>query len=370
MLRYLIEKEFKQTFRNAIIPKLIFVFPFLVLLVFPWATDQEIRNLNVTVVDRDRSVLSRRLSEKVRASTYFNVTAYVHSNDKGMLSVEEGEADMLLDIPSGFEKELLAGGEAAVMISANAVNIMKGGLGSGYMSAIVRDFAGDIRTERFPASETTGVPLIEVISQGRFNDFSDYKVFMIPALIVILMTLLCGFLPALNIVSEKETGTIEQINVSPISKGAFILGKLIPYWLIGLFVFTLTLGLAALIYGLTPKGNLLTVYLSVLIYITAVSGMGLLISNYSSTMQQAMFIIFFFLIVFILISGLFTPIASMPRWAQIFTCFNPLRYFIEIMRMTFLKGSAAADIWRQLAALTACSAVLNGWAIIAYRKNN
>jgi ABC-2 type transport system permease protein len=368
MLRYLIEKEFKQTFRNAFIPKLILVFPFMVLLVFPWATNQEIKNINVTVIDRDHSTWSKRLSEKIGASTYFNLVSYANSNDEGMAVLEDGKTDMLLEIQPDFEKNLMNAGAADVMISANAVNIMKGGLGSGYMNAIVQDFANEIRAERIQTSGKTELPLIQVIPQGRFNVFLDYKVFMIPALIVILMTLLCGFLPALNIVSEKEIGTIEQINVTPVKKFSFILGKLIPYWTIGLFVFTLTLGLAALIYGLVPKGNLLTIYLSVLIYISTVSGLGLVISNYSSTLQQAMFVIFFFLIIFILISGLFTPIASMPQWAQIFTYFNPLRYFIEIMRMTFLKGSGFLDIWRQLAALGVCALALNGWALISYRK--
>ena len=368
MLKYLIEKEFKQTFRNAIIPKLIFIFPFMVLLVFPWAMNQEIKNINVTIIDRDHSAWSKRLSEKIGASTYFHLVGFANSNDQGMTAIEEGRTDMLLDIQPDFEKNLINTGEASVMISANAVNIMKGGLGSGYMNAIVQDFANEIRAERIQTSGQTGIPVIQVIPQARFNVFLDYKVFMIPALIVILMTLLCGFLPALNIVSEKEIGTIEQINVTPVKKISFILGKLIPYWAIGLFVFTLAISLAALVYGLVPKGNLATIYLSVLVYISTVSGLGLVISNYSSTLQQAMFVIFFFLIIFILISGLFTPIASMPMWAQTFTYFNPLRYFIEIMRMIFLKGSGFSDIWRQLAALILYAFILNGWALVSYRK--
>jgi len=368
MLKYLIEKEFKQTFRNAIIPKLIFIFPFMVLLVFPWAMNQEIKNINVTIIDRDHSAWSKRLSEKIGASTYFHLVGFANSNDQGMTAIEEGKTDMLLDIQPDFEKNLINTGEASVMISANAVNIMKGGLGSGYMNAIVQDFANEIRSERIGISGQTGIPVIQVIPQARFNVFLDYKVFMIPALIVILMTLLCGFLPALNIVSEKEIGTIEQINVTPVKKISFILGKLIPYWAIGLFVFTLTISLAALVYGLVPKGNLATIYLSVLVYISTVSGLGLVISNYSSTLQQAMFVIFFFLIIFILISGLFTPISSMPMWAQTFTYFNPLRYFIEIMRMIFLKGSGFSDIWRQLAALILYAFILNGWALVSYRK--
>jgi len=368
MLKYLIEKEFKQTFRNAIIPKLILIFPFMVLLVFPWATNQEIKNINVTIIDQDHSAWSRRLSEKIGASTYFNLVGYANSNDEGMTGIENGKSDMLLDIQPDFEKNLMNTGEAKIMISANTVNIMKGGLGSGYMNAIIQDFANEIRGELIQTSGQAGLPMIQVIPQTRFNVFLDYKVFMIPALMVILMTILCGFLPALNIVSEKEIGTIEQINVTPVKKFPFILGKLIPYWTIGLFVFTVTLILAALVYGLVPRGNLLTIYLSVLVYISTVSGLGLMISNYSSTMQQAMFVIFFFLIIFILISGLFTPIASMPEWAQTFTYFNPLRYFIEIMRMIFLKGSGFSDIWRQLAALIFYAFILNGWALVSYRK--
>jgi ABC-2 type transport system permease protein len=159
------------------------------------------------------------------------------------------------------------------------------------------------------------------------------------------------------------------MNVTPVKKFAFILAKLIPYWVIGLGIFSVCLGLAALIYGLIPAGNLFTIYLSALVYILIVSGLGLVISNYSSTLQQAMFLMFFFLIILILISGLFTPIASMPGWAQIFTLFNPLRYFIEIMRMAYLKGSNILQLIHQLSALLIFAVVLNSCAIISYRKN-
>jgi ABC-2 type transport system permease protein len=184
-----------------------------------------------------------------------------------------------------------------------------------------------------------------------------------------LLTIICGFLPTLNIVSEKEIGTIEQINVTPVNRFTFILAKLIPYWMIGLGIFSLCLGLAALIYGLIPAGNLFTIYFSVLLYILVVSGLGLIISNYSSTIQQAMFLVFFFLIILIMISGLFTPIASMPDWAQTFTRFNPLRYFIEIMRMAYLKGSNVLHLINQITALFVFALVLNTWAILSYRKS-
>jgi ABC-2 type transport system permease protein len=369
MLKYLIEKEFKQTFRNNIIPRLLLALPMMVIFIFPWAANQEIINIKAVVVDRDHSSYSSRLLGKIAASTYFTLTAVSASNDEALEKVEREKADLILEIRPDFEKDLINRGAAEVMISANTVNIIIGGLGSNYMVGIVRDFANEIRSEKIPSSGNSALPVINIVTQNRFNPFMDYKMMMIPALMVVLMTLICGFLPTLNIVSEKEIGTIEQINVTPVGKFTFILAKLIPYWIIGLAVFSFCLLLAALIYGLTPAGNILTVYLAVFVYILVVSGLGIVVSNNSSSMQQALFVMFFFLIIFIMISGLFTPIASMPDWAQTFTLFNPLRYFIEIMRMVYLKGSNIAQLTTQLLALLGFAVLLNTWAILSYRKN-
>lgn len=369
MLKYLIEKEFKQTFRNNIIPKLLVGLPLMVIFLFPWAANQEISNINAVVVDRDHSSYSNRLVGKIAASKYFNLEGVSNSNEEALENIEKEKVDMILEIRPDFEKDLINQGVAEVMISANAVNIIKGGLGSTYMTGIIQDFAGEIRNEKIQSTGNAILPVIKVAVQNLFNPFMDYKTFMIPALMVVLMTLMCGFLPTLNIVNEKEIGTIEQINVTPVSKFTFILAKLIPYWIIGLAIFTFCLILAALVYGLTPAGNIFTIYLGVFVYILVVSGLGIVVSNHSTTLQQALFVMFFFLIIFIMISGLFTPIASMPDWAQTFTLFNPLRYFIEIMRMVYLKGSSINHITNQLTALLAFAFVLNSWAILSYRKN-
>ena len=193
---------------------------------------------------------------------------------------------------------------------------------------------------------------------------------MIPALMVMLLTLICGFLPALNIVSEKEVGTIEQINVTPVPKFIFILAKLLPYWLIGFVVLTVCFILAWLIYGIVPVGHFLLIYFFAVLFVLVMSGFGLVISNYSATMQQSMFVMWFCLLVVILMSGLFTPISSMPEWAQLITIFNPLRYFMEVMRMIYLKGSGFFDLLPQLGILLLFAVVFNSWAVISYRKNN
>ncbi len=198
----------------------------------------------------------------------------------------------------------------------------------------------------------------------------DYKMFMIPALMVIVLILMGGFLPALNIVGEKEKGTIEQINISPVPRLTFIAAKLIPYWIIGFVVLTVTMLVGKLVYGLWPAGGIWTIYLFSLLFICTVSGFGLVVSNYASTMQQATFICFFFVLIFMLMSGLLTPLRSMPQWAQYLTIINPPRYFIEMMRTVYLKGGSLPDLWPQFFALLAFALFFSTWAILSYRKRN
>ncbi|MCD7935630.1 MAG: ABC transporter permease [Tannerellaceae bacterium] len=370
MIKYLLEKEFKQIVRNPFMPRLILFMPVMTLLIMPWAANQEIKNIKLSVVDNDHSSYSERLIQKVIASGYFILEDLSNSNDEALKSIESGKADLILDISPEFEKNLISTGTAEVMISANAVNGTKGGLGSGYLSAIMSDFADDITTERGLNAGTGVTPGIQIVPHNKYNLYLDYKVFMVPALVVMLLTMLTGFLPALNIVGEKEAGTIEQMNVTPVSKFTFILGKLIPYWIIGFVVLSIAFILAALVYGLYPVGNLLTIYFYASIYILVVSGLGLVISNYSDTMQQAMFVMFFFMLILILLSGLFTPVSSMPDWAQWVSRVNPLSYFIQVMRAIYLKGSGIRELLPQLFSLLGFALVFNLWAVWSYRKSS
>ena len=370
MLRFLIEKEFKQILRHPFIPKLIIGFPVMMLLILPWAATFEIRDVNLSVVDGDHSSSSMRLVQKIISSGYFRLCDVSNTYPEAMQSIEEHTSDLILTIAPGFESDLVREGAAKLMIAANSVNGTKGGMGTSYLASIIRDFANELRTEQGQIQAAGVIPIIDVVPQYRFNPRLDYKVFMVPALMVMLLTMLCGFLPALNIVSEKEAGTIEQMNVTPIRKFYFILAKLIPYWGIGFLVLTIGFALAALVYGLFPAGSLLTIYCFAGVFVLVVSGFGLVVSNYSATMQQAMFVMMFFVIVFILMSGLFTPIRSMPEWAQFITAINPLRYFIEMMRMVYLKGSTFANLNFQFMALLVFALFFNLWAVISYRKTN
>lgn len=371
MLKYLLRKEFRQIKRNAFLPRLILVFPFMVLLVFPWAASYEIKNLNISIVDNDKSSYSHELTQKIVSSGYFRLTNVADSYNSAIKSIEKQEADIILQIPANFEKNLVNAQGGKVMISANAVNGMKGGIAMTYLSGIVADYNMAILKKLIPvsASQST-ISTIQIDQQYRFNPNLNYRVFMVPALMVMILSLICGFLPAVSIVFEKELGTMEQMNVSPVPKVTFILAKLIPFWIMGFIVINIGFFVAWAVYGLVPAGHFYTIYFFAIIYIFTVSGLGLIISNFANSLQQAMFIIFFFMLVFIMLSGLYTPIDSMPNWAKWVSAFNPLKYFMEVMRAVYLKGSDIMQLWKQLAALLGFMLAFNVVAVLSYRKSS
>ena len=371
MIKFLLKKEFKQILRNGFLPKMIFAFPFMVLMIFPWAASYEIKNLNLSVVDNDHSTYSRQLTQKIISSNYFKLTDASTNYNNALKSIEKNQSDIILEIPVNFEKDLVNRQGGKVLISANAVNGMKGGIGMTYLVSIINDFNADIIGELMPSNGiVSSISTIQIDTQYRFNPHLNYRVFMVPALMVMILTLLCGFLPAISIVFEKELGTMEQINVSPVPKTTFILAKLIPFWIIGLIVITIGFLIAWAVYGLIPAGHFSTIYLFAAIYILIVSGLGIVISNYASTLQQAMFIVFFFMLLFIMLSGLYTPIDSMPEWAKWIAAFNPLKHFMFVMRSVYLKGSNPLQMMNDLLALIGFAVFFNTWAVLSYRKKN
>ncbi len=342
MIRFLIRKEFLQIRRNAFLPRLIVLFPIVIMCVMPWVMQMEVKNIRVDVVDVDRTVQSQRLVHSIEASRYFIFNGQKGTYAEAMADIENGRADIILEIRDG-----------QYLIAANAVNGTKGSMGSAYLSQIV---SGQLKH----AGETLLL----------YNKGQNYKLYMIPALLAIVMMLMTGFLPTLNIVGEKEAGTIEQMNVTPVPKWAFILAKLIPYWLIALFIITVCLLLAWLVYGLTPAGPVWLIYVLAMLLALFFSSFGLVVSNYSDTMQQAMFVMWFFIVCLMLLSGLFTPTRSMPDWAYATTYVNPMHYFIDAIRTVFIRGGGFAEVARQVLALLAIGTAMAVWAVASYRKNS
>jgi len=369
-LRFLLQKEFRQIFRDPAILRIIFVMPVIQLVVLPLAADYEIKNINLAVVDHDHSVYSQQLIHKITASGYFKLTDYALSYKEGLKTIENDKADLILEIPADFEKNLIKEDEAKLLIAINAVNGTKANLGGAYVRTIIQDFNQQVRARWVQFPKINPQPTIEVTYSNWFNPLMNYQVFMVPGILVILLTMVGAFLAALNIVKEKEVGTIEQINVTPIKKYHFILGKLIPFWVLGLVILSIGLLIVRFVYQLSPAGSIFTIYIFAAVYLLAVLGLGLLISTYAFNQQQAMLISFFVLMIFILLGGLYTSIDSMPGWAQKLTWFNPAAYFIEVMRMVMLKGSSLFDIRKQLLIIFGFAVLLNSWAIINYKKKS
>lgn len=367
-LKFLLQKEFRQIFRDKSILRIIFMMPALQLLVLPWAADYEIKNINIAIVDNDHSDYAQKLISKITSSGYFRLDKYTASYNDALHEIENNNADMILQIPPSFEKNLVKENASDLFIAANAINGVKAGLGTSYLQTIIQDFNAEIRTQWIQAPRFSSQTNIDVTYSNWFNPLMNYKFFMVPGILVMLVTMIGSFLAAMNIVREKEIGTIEQINVTPIKKYHFILGKLIPFWVLGLIILSIGLLISYLAYGIVPAGSFITIYIFAACYLLAVLGLGLLISTYSSTQQQAMLFSFFLVMIFVLLSGLYTPISSMPTWAQWITKLNPVSYFIEVMRMVVLKGSTLADISGNIIIVLGFAVGLNAWAVLSYRK--
>lgn len=369
-LKFLLRKEFRQIFRDPAIIRLILIMPVIQLLILPWAADYEIKEIKLAVVDQDHSEYSRKLINKITSSSYFVLNNYAASYESALEDIEHDKADMVLQIPLHFEKDLVKENEAKLFMALNAINGVKANLGGAYLQTIIQDFNRNVRAEWIQLPRFSPELQIEVTSSNWFNPLLNYKYFMVPGILVILLTMVGSNLTAINIVKEKEIGTIEQINVTPIKKVHFILGKLIPFWLIGLFVLTIGLTIARFAYNIIPAGSFITIYIFAAIYLLAVLGLGLLISTYSVNQQQATLLSFFLMMIFILLGGLYTSIDSMPEWAKWITRFNPVAYFIEVMRMVVLKGSGLADIKQHLLIISGFALFFNGWAVFSYRKRS
>ncbi len=369
-IKFLLQKEFRQIFRNRAIVAMVIAMPVIQLIILPLAANYEVKNVNVAVIDKDHSSYSQKLINKIIASGYFKLTGYDFSFKQAYRLIESDAADLILEIPQGFERNLIRENEQKLFVAVNAINGTKANLGSAYLLTVIQDFNRDVRLQFIQPGNFNQQPTIDVASSNWYNPLLDYHMYMVPGILAILVTMIGGFLTALNIVKEKEVGTIEQINVTPIKKYHFILGKLIPFWILGNVVFTLGLLVARLVYGIIPVGSLFLMYGFIAVYLLAVLGLGLLISTFCETQQQAMFVMFFFVMIFVLMGGLFTSIDSMPDWAKTVTKFNPVSYLIEVMRMIMLKGSSLKNILPQLGIIAVFALVLNSLAIFNYKKTS
>ncbi|MHC1706781.1 MAG: ABC transporter permease [Bacteroidales bacterium] len=365
---FLIQKEFLQIFRNKSMLPIIFAIPVVQLIVIVHAATFEIKNASLYVVDNDNSTYSRQLREKFQGSGFFHISGISTFYGDGEENMLQGKSDAILVIPRDFEEELINGKEASFQVVVNAINGSAGGLINAYTLSMVEEFNRSLFSGKVVYSTEQMPHSIALTYSYWYNPGLNYKTFMVPGILVILVTIISLLLSGMNIVREKEIGTIEQINVSPIQKYQFVAGKLIPTLLIALFELAFGLTIGKIFFDIPVEGNLLLLFMVATIYICVILGLGLLVSTITNTQQQAMFISFFFMIVFILMSGLFTSAENMPDWAQWINKINPVAYFIRIVRMILLKGSGFTDFRMEFFSLLTLAVLSIGTAVRVYRK--
>jgi ABC-2 type transport system permease protein len=364
---FLLQKEFIQVFRNRFMLPIIFVVPLLQMVILVFAATLEMKNIEMVVVDRDLSDISRRMTAKFGGSPFFVIKGFSQSVDEAEDMLRANEADMVLHIPAGFSRDLHRENSIPVQILFDAVNATTAGLSNAYASNVIMDFNERIRIENM-GPEAGGMPGISILHSFWYNPDMNYKIFMLPGILVILVTMIGMMLTALNLVREKELGTAEQINVTPIRKYQFIIGKLLPFWVIANFELSFGLLVGKIFFQLPMEGSIALLFLFASVYLLLVLSIGLFLSTVSNSQIQVMFLLFFFFISFILMSGIFTPVESMPEWAIKVNTINPVAYFIRVTRMVLLKGSGFADIIREFFALGIYAAIMMSLATWRYRK--
>ncbi len=361
----IVQKEFIQIWRDKTMKPLLIAMPIIQLAILSYTADFTVKNINLFVQDQDHSALSQKLIDKIGASDNFNLQAVSPVYNDGFNQIQKNNIDVILSIPEHFSRDFNSGRKTALFIAADAINSTKAGISMNYLQNIIKNFGEEQAVEKGFSGLNPG---IIVSKRNWYNPNLNYKFFMVPGIMTLLVTMIALFLSGMNIVREKEIGTIEQLNVTPIKKYQFIIGKLLPFLIIGLFEFTIGLAVALLWFRVPFLGSIGLIYLFTAVYLVLILGIGMFISTITDTQQQALFLSWFFSVIFILMSGLFTPIESMPVWAQKITLFNPIRYYVEVIRLVMLKGSAFSSIKLNFLIISVAAVVVNLLAMLNYRK--
>ena len=367
-LRFLLRKEFTQIVRDKLMLRQMLLMPIFQLLILSSAATFEVKTARLYVVDADRSETSRGLVDRIRASGRFRVVGSSVSIERANDALLSRDAGMILRIPAHFEKDIVRTHSAPVQLIFNAEDGAAAGITNSYTQQIIAAYARELGTELRPV--VVERPPMEIRSRGWYNAELNYRDYMIPGILVQLVTVVGTLLTAMNIVREKEIGTLDQLNVTPVPRSAFIAAKLIPLWTIALLELSLGLIVARFLFDVPMVGSIVLVFFCAAVYLIAALGIGLWVSTIAETQQQAMFVTFFIVMVYLLMSGLFTPIRSMPQWAQWMTEVNPVKHFIGIMRAVLLKGAGFADIAQPLLVLAAFGSAILGLAVKQYAKTS
>jgi ABC-2 type transport system permease protein len=371
-MKQMIIKEFIQVIRDKRTRVILIVPPVVQMLIFGYAATFEIRHVSTVVVDYDHSQESRDLISRFTSSPYFAIQHQLDNSAELTNMIEEGTATVGLEIHAGFAQALRKGQPAPLQVIVDATNSNSALIASGYIAQIATDFGREYEQDRISSAApqlAQVVPSVDLEFRPWYNPGLSSRWFFVPGVIGSLTVVLVITLTAFGVVREREIGTLEQIMVTPIRPAEFILSKTLPSFLIGLFDVSLIAVVGSLWFQVPFRGDLSVLFLGAVLFLLCMLGVGLLISTVSSTQQQAMVTAFFFIMPAIVFSGFGFPISAMPQWLQYMTYASPLRYFLVVLRGTYLKGVGLDILWPQMAAMGGLGVGLLFIAILRFRKS-
>jgi ABC-2 type transport system permease protein len=361
-VRFLFVKELIQVLRDKRLRTVLIVPPLFQLIVFGYAANLDVKHIRTAVRDLDQSVDSRDLIARLKSSKYFDIAAFPQTPKEIEELIRKGDITISIEIPSGFSGKVKKGDTAAIQIILDGTESNTAMIALGYMGQIISDYSNTVLVKRFNRSGMIGFEEAGVAIEARtwFNANLESRYFYVPGVIASIAFLLPIILTAQAIVREREIGTLEQIMVTPIRSWELMVGKTIPFALIGLLDAIMIAIIGVFWFGVPLRGNPLVLLLGNLLFLMSSVGIGLFISTISSTQQQAQISTFFFMMPAFILSGFAFPIENMPEWLQYITYINPLRYFIIVIRGVFLKGIGLDILWPEMLAL----AILGGLMIV------
>ncbi len=353
-IQHMLTKEFIQVFRDPRMRGVIFLMPVIQLMVFGYAVTTDVKNIPTAVLDFDNSTASRELIARFTGSGYFQVVAWASNEDTARELIDRGKIGAILRMNKGFESDLRAGRPAQLQVIVDGTDSNTAGIVLGYSNTIVGQYSKEVLARRISVvkGSVNGGPEVSLETRAWFNENLESRNFYVPGVIAIIVMLITLMLTSMAVVREKEIGTMEQIMVTPITSFEFILGKTVPFALIGFADVLLITVIGVFWFEVPIRGNLVLLFAATALYLLTTLAIGLFISTVSQTQQQAMMSTFFFYFPAVLLSGFMFPIGNMPVVVQWLTYLNPLRYFLVVLRGIFLKGIGPSVLWPQMLALT------------------
>lgn len=364
----MIRKEFRQIFRDRPMVAIIFIFPLIQLFVLSYTITTDVKHIKLTIVDYDHSQISREIIRSFNQTEIFDLISFTSDIENIQEQMRGWKSQIALIFPKNFSRDVRKHLKPQIQIVVDGVDGNTAGVALGYASQMLSHFEIELASNTLNLSQNRKFHLVSMIERMWYNLDLDSQQFMIPGIVVVLLTIIPMMLSAMSLVKEREIGTLEQLMVTPLKKHQLLIGKIIPYLILSYIELAIVMIVAILFFKISMNGSYTLLAVLAFFYLFTTIGLGIFISSFTNTQQQAMFVAWFFMVFMILMSGFFIPIQNMPKSLQALTYLNPMRYFMFIIRDIFQKGSGIYYLWKDTLPMTIFGLIIISMGVIKFQK--